>query len=242
MTMPAPADVGVSGTRVARSRFTSAQSSTTDGEPAPRSVPPRVSLASVMIGNSLTSPDVCAELHWAILFPQSSSLHSDPPGAEVILAGHARESSLLPTTAEQLGRVQALFGLSKSLLAKACRVQRQTIYDWYAGNFEAEGENAERLQQLWRLTERLSAKGLQSVPSAMVQRKRHDGSTLAALLSAEQLDEPAVERLCDQLAAATIERREHGAAALRDRLGWKDADDESRAETLTSNLDSFVDG
>src|SRR5690606_26948214 len=140
------------------------------------------------------SPDVCAELRWAILFPQSSSLHSDPPGADLILAGHAQEPSLLPTTAEQLGRVQAFFGLSKSLLAKACRVQRQTIYDWYAGNFAAEGENAERLQQLWRLTERLSAKGLESVPSIMIQRKRQDGSTLASLLAAEQLDEAAVER------------------------------------------------
>lgn len=195
-----------------------------------------------MIGNSLTSPDVCAELHWANFFPQSSGLHSDPPGAELILAGHAREPSLLPTTAEQLGRVQAFFGLSKSLLAKACRVQRQTIYDWYAGNFEAEGENAERLQQLWRLTERLRANGLESVPSAMVQRKRHDGSSLAALLVAGQLDESAVERLCHQLGAATTQRRERGAAALRRRLGWKDADDESRAEALTSNLDSFVDG
>jgi len=95
--------------------------------------------------------------------------------------------------------VQAFFGLSKSLLAKACRVQRQTIYDWYAGNFEAEGENEDRLQQLWRLTERLSA----SVPAMMVQRKRQDGSSLATLLAAEQLDDSAVEQLCHQLGAAT---------------------------------------
>lgn len=242
MTMPASADVRFSGAPAARSGLTGAQSSTTDVASAPRSVPPRVSLASVVIGNSLTSPDIRAASHWAFLFPQSSGLHSDPPEAELILAGHAQEPSLLPTTAEQLGRVQAFFGLSKSLLAKACRVQRQTIYDWYAGNFEAESENAERLQQLWRITERLSARGLASVPSVMVQRKRHDGSSLAALLAREQLAEAAVERLCHQLVATTMERRERGAAALRRRLGWKGADDESRADTLTSNLDSLVDG
>jgi len=241
MTMPATADASFSGTP-ARAWLTGAQSSTTDVEPAPRSVPPRVSLASVMIGNSLTSPDVRAASHWAILFPQSSGLHSDAPEAELILAGHARESSLLPTTAEQLGRVQAFFGLSKSVLAKACRVQRQTIYDWYAGNFEAEGINAERLHQLWCLTERLSASGLDSLPPTMVQRQRHDGSSLATLLAAEQLDEPALEGLCHQLGAATTERRERGAAALRRRLGWKEADDASRTEALNSNLDSFVDG
>jgi hypothetical protein len=195
-----------------------------------------------MIGNSLTSPDVRAASHWAFLFPQSSGLHSDPPEAELILRGHIQEPSLLPTTAEQLGRVQAFFGLSKSLLAKACGVQRQTIYDWYAGNFEAEGGNAERLQRLWRLTERLSASGVASVPSTMIQRKRHDGSSLAALLTEQQLDDSAVERLCHQLLATTMERRERGAAALRRRLGWKDADETSRAETLSSNLDSFVDG
>lgn len=242
MTMPSSADATFAGAPAARSWLAGAQSSTTEPESAPRSVLPRVSLALVMIGNSLTSPDVRAASHWAFLFPQSSGLHSDPPGADLILAGHAQEPSLLPTTAGQLGRVQAFFGLSKSLLAKACRVQRQTIYDWYAGNFEAEGEKAERLQQLWRITERLSVRGLASVPSVMVQRKRHDGSSLGALLAAEQLDESAVERLCHQLIATTMERGERGAVALRRRLGWKDADETSRTDTLHSNLDSFVDG
>jgi hypothetical protein len=55
------------------------------------------------------------------------------------------EHLLLPTTAAQLDEIQGFFGLSKSQLAKACRVQRQTIYDWYARRFEAEGRNAQRL-------------------------------------------------------------------------------------------------
>jgi hypothetical protein len=239
MTMPAPADAGLFGSPFARSGLTG-PSSTTDN--APRSVAPRVPLASVMIGNSLTSPDVHAALHWAILFPQSSGLHSDPPDAEALLAGHIREPSLLPSTAEQLGMVQAFFGLSKSLLAKACRVQRQTIYDWYAGNFEAEDENAERLLRLFELTEELRGSGLTPLSASVAQRRRDDGSGLASLLTAEQIDRAAILRLCDQLGKATVQRRDRGAAALRRRLGWAEPDEQSRAETLAANLDSLVDG
>jgi hypothetical protein len=51
----------------------------------------------------------------------------------------------LPSTAEQLAAIQSTFGLNKSQLTVASSVKRQTIYDWYAGNFEVEGSNSERL-------------------------------------------------------------------------------------------------
>ncbi|HEY5961135.1 MAG TPA: DEAD/DEAH box helicase family protein [Polyangiaceae bacterium] len=57
----------------------------------------------------------------------------------------------LPTTGEQLAAVQSALGLNKSQLAEVCAVKRPAIYDWYAGNCAADGANAARLAQLYRV-------------------------------------------------------------------------------------------
>jgi hypothetical protein len=51
----------------------------------------------------------------------------------------------------------------------------------------------------------------------------------------------AVRGIVGQLAAATVERRERGAAALRRRLGWSAVDDKTKRESLASNLDDLND-
>ncbi|HMA97652.1 MAG TPA: hypothetical protein VKP30_33435, partial [Polyangiaceae bacterium] len=96
----------------------------------------------VPMSSSNARPEDC----WAPVFEQSSSIYNSPfrekPRTRVPV------DELLPLTAERLAAVQSFFGLSKTQLAQVCRVQRQTIYDWYAGNFEAEGDNASRLRRL----------------------------------------------------------------------------------------------
>jgi DNA-binding XRE family transcriptional regulator len=194
----------------------------------------------LMLSVSLSSSSSLPEMYWAPVFAQPSTTHSGV--SEPLLGRTAREPQLLPTTAEQLASVQAAFGLSKTQLAQVCKVQRQTIYDWYAGNFEAEGNNARRLAAVYGIAESLRIAGRRPLLARAVSRALSTGSTLLDLLLEEEVDREAVSSVVAQLDEATVTARSRGAAAVRERLGWAPASQRSREETLESNLDDFVDG
>lgn len=195
------------------------------------------SVALIAGAEEMSSPDVDAAQKWAQQFPQSSGVSVSFP--EVSLALAEPELELLPTTAEQLGAVQLFFGLSKSQLAKICLVQRQTIYDWYAGRFEATDGNAVRVQELYELANELRERQLGPLSAKVAQRRKADGGTLEALLSAKKIDAAAVRRMTVQLGEATQAQRQRGAKALRQRLGWPGASEEARRANLSSNLDDL---
>jgi DNA-binding XRE family transcriptional regulator len=148
----------------------------------------------------------------------------------------------MPSTAEQLAGVQSFFGLSKTQLAQVCKVQRQTVYDWYAGNFEAEGRNARRLAELYGIIEQLRRDGRKPLPSRVVARALLSGSSLLDLLSSSEVDSAAVGAIVAQLDETAASLRSRGAAAMRERLGWPASSSEVTDANLETNLNDFVDG
>src|SRR5690606_9698811 len=127
---------------------------------------------------------------------------------------------ILPTTAVQLAAVQGFFGLAKTQLAAVCGVQRQTIYDWYAEKFQAEGAHARRVGQLYKLVTRLTNVGLDALSGRVATRHLMTGKTLLDALREEQIDEREVMALVAELGRAGDQQKLRGAAAARERLGW----------------------
>lgn len=186
----------------------------------------------------LTSSSAHAEQQWANLFPQSSTLHNEPPDVRPVVA----KPVILPATATQLAAIQGFFGLAKTQLALVCGVQRQTIYDWYAGKFEAEEENARRLARLYTLVSRLRESGLASLPGRLASRALNTGKTLLDVLGENEIDERELTALVAQLGQAGKQQRARGAAAVRERLGWSAQSREAADRTREDNLEDLVDG
>lgn len=144
-----------------------------------------------------------------------------------------------PSTGEQLAAVQSAFGLNKSQLAGVCAVKRQTIYDWYAGIVEAEGANAARLAQMYRVVTTLRSAGLRSVPSRSLDKLLAGGGTLLRLLCAEELNAGAIREAVGQVQAASGAPKESARSQL-ERLGFTPLTAEQEREQLESNLDYFI--
>lgn len=189
---------------------------------------------------SLSSSSTHPEKDWVLVFLQSTTTCVDLVEYPPFEAPY--DAHVLPPTAEQLAAVQTCFGLSKTQLAQVCKVQRQTIYDWYAGNFQAEGDHARRLAVLFGIAGSLRNEGHRPLSARMASRVLSSGSTLLDLLSEDDIDGKEVAAIVAQLDQATVIVRSHGAAAVRERLGWPPIAEKSADETLDSNLDDFVDG
>jgi len=191
---------------------------------------------AVPMSSSSARPEDC----WARVFDQSSSVYNSPfsekPTARIEV------QDVLPVTAELLAAVQSFFGLSKTQLAQVCRVQRQTIYDWYAGSFEAEGDNARRLTRLYNLAEGLRSEGREPLSTRVVRRALSSGNTLLDLLAGDDVRLVEVAGVVAQLDQATSERRTRSAAAARERLGWGPTTEEAAARNLEANLEDVADG
>lgn len=181
-----------------------------------------------------------AEYEWLPMFPQSSTVSSGAP--DVRPAKPQRVPYVLPITAEQLTLLQGFFALSKTQLAQVCGVQRQTIYDWFAGNFEAEGNNARRVAQLFGIAKDLRAAGVRSLSARDLTRILSDGTTILNLLGADRVSPDVVRAVLAQLQEGGYATHVTTAAATRERLGWQPASDESAERNLEANLDDFVDG
>lgn len=184
----------------------------------------------------MSSPNSHAEQAWLRMFPQSSTVSLAV--RDVRSAKSSRAPRVLPSTAEQLTRLQSFFALSKTQLAQVCGVQRQTIYDWFAGNFEAEGNNARRVAQLFGIAREMKAGGAQPLSARDLARALSDGTTILSLLAAADASPERVGAVVEQLEKA----RSGTAAAARERLGWKSISDEGAARNLDINLDDFIDG
>jgi len=174
------------------------------------------------------------------MFPQSSTVSSAVPDVRPAKSWQTRR--VLPNTAEQLTLLQAFFALSKTQLAQICRVQRQTIYDWFAGNFEAEDNNARRVAQLFAIARDVKAAGAQPLSARDLTRVLSDGSTILSLLGADDASADRVGSVVAQLEDARSTTRTNTATAARERLGWKPTSDEAAERNLDINLDEFADG
>lgn len=191
-------------------------------------------VTTVAVGLLLSSPQTSEIADQLSRLPQSSSTNRDYD----FTIRHAVQP--LPSTGEQLAAIQSTFALNKSQLATACGVKRQTIYDWYAGNFQAEGGNADRLATLYRLVMTIRQSGLKPLPSKAAERRLPDGASLLDLLSQEDMNSQrlvAAVGLLQSPAASGESAREQ-----RKRLGWQPLTEEQRDANLQSNLDSFLDG
>jgi hypothetical protein len=204
-------------------------------EPAPSSAA-RLAIAAFAFGLSASSPVDSSVSILADLFPWSSSVI--PNDAPLMRQSVSR----LPSTGEQLAAVQSTFGLNKSQLADVCAVQRQTIYDWYAGKFEAEGDNARRLGELYRLVKTIRQVGIQPLQLRAVERNLPGGSTLLAMLKSRELAIGPIQAFMSQLQPASVPSKKESALAQRERLGWPALSEEQRTEQLEANIDYFANG
>ena len=213
-------------------------SSSGGATPYARVIAPHAALALML--SSLSSSSTRPEDYWAAVFYQSTTTLGSVPDTVGLKGG--RSHQVMPSTAEQLAGVQSFFGLSKTQLAQVCKVQRQTVYDWYAGNFEAEGRNARRLAELYGIIEQLRRDGRKPLPSRVVARALLSGSSLLDLLSTTEVDGAAVGAIVAQLDETAASMRSRGAAAMRERLGWPASSSEAVDANLETNLNDFVDG
>ncbi len=189
-------------------------------------------------GASASSPRATSERVLRELFPPSSS-----PQSSYLLASTVRVRgnalAVLPSTGEQLAAIQSAFNLNKSQLAEVCSVQRQTIYDWYAARFEADGDNARRLGDLYRLTTALRAAGLAPLPRRAIERGLSAGGALLDILRRRVIDVGAVKNAVKLLQPA---ESPVSARAQRERLGWKPLTEDERSEQLDANLADLLEG
>ena len=189
----------------------------------------------------LSSSSSRAETEWLLLFPQSSTLSVGVPHVRATRSSPAAPY-VLPRTADQLTLLQSFFAVSKTQLAQICGVQRQTIYDWFAGKFEAEGKNAHRVARLFRIGTEAKASGAAPFAGRDLTRLLADGSTVLNLLASEAVDSHAINAVLTQLRESGQATPLNTAAAQRQRLGWQPISEEAAVQNLNANLDDFVDG
>jgi len=142
----------------------------------------------------------------------------------------------LPDPVQQLSTVQTRLGLTKVGLARACRVERQTIYDWYKEKSPPTGDNARRLNALFRIADTAIKSGLPTLDPRLSGRILTDGQTLPELLSAEVLDQTAINQAINELAQQENTKRARSARSIRERLGWKEPSQEQQNANLDYNL------
>jgi DNA-binding XRE family transcriptional regulator len=193
-----------------------------------------VALTTIAVGLLLSSPNVSEVAARYSRLPQSSTIS---PHEDSVLPTQVQP---LPSAGEQLAAIQSTFGLNKSQLANVCAVKRQTIYDWYAGNFEPEGTNADRVAALYQVVRAIRRSGFQPVPSKATEKPLASGKSLVELLRDHELDARQIRAAVAQLQTRTIPTE--SAHDVRKRLGWAPLTEEQRQNQLESNLDSFLDG
>jgi len=152
-------------------------------------------------------------------------------------------ASVLPdpvlTASGQLGFVQVRFGISKSQLARACKVERQTIYDWYHGKFVPAGTNGQRLNELFRLALRSQEMGHTPIDPKLVARVPLSGISLPDLLAEDVLNLKLVLDVLGQLSSQQTAVSARGAKQLKARAGVQALADAEGEANLRHNLGSL---
>lgn len=197
----------------------------------------RLAAASlVLLGLACSSPSLEPVAPWLTHFPITSSVR----GPEVT---YSPPPPSIPArkTPDKLAHIQARFGLNKTQLAQACQVQRQTIYDWYAGRFEAEGKNAQRLDELYKLALSLEQSSPTPIPSKLTEKALANSKSLSELLAARTLREAEIRSAVSELMAIASSRRP-SLAQRRAALGLSSPSASERRETLAGTLDDLSKG
>jgi hypothetical protein len=145
----------------------------------------------------------------------------------------------LPPFPDQLAEVQVWLGVNKVQLARICRVERQTIYDWFAKNYEPIGANAHRVAQLYRLAVHIRDRAGRPLDTGVPERQLADGSSLLTRLTESTIDLPQALEVTNALLGGADNSPSRTGDALRDRLGWKPIDETQRRDNLKYNLDSL---
>lgn len=136
----------------------------------------------------------------------------------------------------QLTAVQTRFGLSKVDLAKACGVQRQTVYDWYKDKFVPMSENARRLSALFDLAKEAKTRGILALNPRLAIRPLTSGRRLPELLAAETLDREEIHRALAELSGIESTRQLRSARTVRESLDWDEPSSEGQEANLRNNL------
>ena len=178
-----------------------------------------------------------------LITPKNFSVEATEPWitGSVSIAGSSKPDKaplpLLPSYADQLADIQAWLGLNKVQLAQVCRVERQTIYDWFSRQYEPGGVNSQRVTQLYKIAAKWRERGLARLPSRASERPLFDGKSLLDLLTAPKIDIARTESAMEAVGFASVNETRSSAAAVRERLGWKPLDERQREQSLGVNLD-----
>jgi hypothetical protein len=146
------------------------------------------------------------------------------------------ENLTIPDPVHQLSTIQTRLGLTKVGLANACLVKRQTIYDWYKEKFPPMGDNARRLNTLFRIADTAARRGFPTLNPRFSGRPISTGQTLPELLAAKILDQDEITRAIEELAQLETSRQHRSARSIRERLGWKEPSEEQQTANLDHNL------
>lgn len=139
------------------------------------------------------------------------------------------------STPERIRDTLRYLGVAKTQLADACRVSRQTLYDWLEGRFEPEAGNAERLEAIHSLA--IVARDAGAPLSAkLVQRQLTSGRTFAEMLADERPSYEELRGVVSALASSTAARKGQSAQAVLERLGGKMPPRDDQDATLDENL------
>jgi DNA-binding XRE family transcriptional regulator len=184
----------------------------------------------LLLGLACSSSNAEPVAPWLEQFPIVSTVRTPE-----ITVRRQRAPVVAPDTAEKLAVIQTRFGLNKTQLAQVCQVQRQTIYDWYAGRFDAEGKNAQRVEDLYSLA-RDSANMLNAVSPKLCDKPLESGKSLFALLSARTLREAVIKSALSEL-RVVADRRKPTLAERRAALGFRERSVDERRALLASTLD-----
>jgi len=126
--------------------------------------------------------------------------------------------------AEQIIAIRSLLGLNVLELATILRVQRPTIYSWQSGTATPHYENGSRLRHIYELAQRWNRMCSEPIGDWVRKPLDESGLTLVALLSAEVVDERAIENAFAALKTKLNEEAESfvGVRERARRSGYKD--------------------
>ncbi|MGB8931721.1 MAG: helix-turn-helix transcriptional regulator [Anaeromyxobacteraceae bacterium] len=163
--------------------------------------------------------------------PQSTTVVVERRSSR-FFAAHLSDS--VPT-ADRIRDILRYLGLSKTQLKDACRVSRQTLYDWLEGRFEPEAANAARLKEIHALALTVAAAGT-PLSARIVQSPLPDGRTLALALAESAPHFEELKGFVTTLASVSAAKKSRSAKSLLERLGGTPPSEHSQDATLDDNL------
>ena len=152
------------------------------------------------------------------------------------VSGTAARPGLLLPAGPLIHEVLEQLGLTKTQLKDACRVSRQTLYDWIRGKHEPDEANTERLAQLHEIAMLASEHPNGTLRSRLLTRVIFDGASFLDLLSAPVLSMPQLKQALDVLLKLNADIKQQTARATYQRLGLTPPSRQGEEENLEANL------